>query len=323
VNLTGNFALPVEVKRTFKGRQSMFSSDLAMGDWELEIPMVTTEVMGSSYGHYSGPWGVGKACSNRNDLDWIGYNDATFFPNEYWNGDIINIPGKVNERLLFSNSTIANFDDFKRVSKSGWRVKCIDTVDNIEGYEVHSPDGTVYTLDVPKLVYVDQLKKNSRYKAYMMASKVEDRFGNTVTYQYDGKGRITSIVASDGRTITFDYHYDVGAGSSIYHRNLISDVNVNGRTWQYHYAGSDTQDTSDDGYSLTGVTRPDGKQWAFNLGMLSFFKPRSVLDANNALDVCKRYDDTRTINASVTHPNGVVGQFNLKEVLNCSSNVDQ
>lgn len=50
VSLPGNFDLPVEITRTYKGRQSMLNSELPMGDWDLDIPMITTEVMGHQVG---------------------------------------------------------------------------------------------------------------------------------------------------------------------------------------------------------------------------------------------------------------------------------
>ena len=186
---------------------------------------------------------------------------------------------------------------------------------------MHSPDGTVYTLDVHRLVYSGKHKYNSRYKAYILASKVEDRFGNTVNYSYDGRARLTGITALDGRTIDIQYNYDV-TGST--HRHLISDIVVNGRTWQYIYDGQDTpNDTSDDSDTLVSVIRPDNKAWQFDLGLLSTFKPRSTLDANQAKDICKRYTTDRQITASISHPNGVVGQFTFTETLHGRANVDR
>lgn len=64
VSLPGNFDLPVEITRTYKGRQSMLNSELPMGDWDLDIPMITTKVMWASGGHYSAPWDSGLICSN-------------------------------------------------------------------------------------------------------------------------------------------------------------------------------------------------------------------------------------------------------------------
>jgi YD repeat-containing protein len=39
----------------------------------------------------------------------------------------------------------------------------------------------------------------------MMVSRIEDRFGNFVTYTYAGN-RLTAITASDGRSITLSYN---------------------------------------------------------------------------------------------------------------------
>lgn len=210
VSLPGNFNLPVAITRSYKGRQSMLSSDLAMGDWLLEVPMITTNIMGSHSFGYSGPWGQGQACSLTHTDAWTGAFGRSFMPNEYWNGDIITIPGQINESLIFNNGKIIDQNQYKRITKSGWRVKCTIEASGTEGFEVHSPDGTVYTLNVPRLVYMGKLKYNNRFKAYLLASKVEDRFGNTVTYSYGAQTRLTKIEASDGRIITLEYHNDQG-----------------------------------------------------------------------------------------------------------------
>ncbi len=86
----------------------------------------------------------------------------------------------------------------------------------------------------------------------MLVSRVEDRFGNWLTYAYSGD-LVTDIRASDGRHVAIAY---VDGGPRI------SSITVDGgaagsRTWTYTY----TKSTANIVYSLTTVTQPDGSAW--------------------------------------------------------------
>ena len=100
---------------------------------------------------------------------------------------------------------------------------------------------------------MDQLER--RYAA-MLVTRVEDRFGNWLTYNYNG-GRLSSIDASDGRHVgvVFDGNGRIstvtaGSGSTA-------------RTWTYTYNGTA------EGFSAMVVTRPDQSTWNYYLPVLS------------------------------------------------------
>ena len=141
-------------------------------------------------------------------------------------------------------------------------------------------------------------------KVYIIAAtQVTDVHGNTVNYNYDGSGRLTSITSNDGRTISLSY-----SGSS----KLVSSVTANGRTWTYSYRTTtyEVPDWNPGGYNyntpltskvLQTVTQPDAKSWSLNLdGMFA---------APGVAKLCPKY--THYLN--ITHPYGTQGTFIIRD----------
>lgn len=89
-------------------------------------------------------------------------------------------------------------------------------------------------------------KKLTRGRFYLVATKVEDRFGNFVNYNYNTSDRLTSIAASDGRTISFAYN-----GS-----NVLTSATAHGKTWTYAY---------DAAGKFVSATLPDASKWEYAL----------------------------------------------------------
>ena len=93
-----------------------------------------------------------------------------------------------------------------------------------------------------------------REDAFMYVTQIQDRFGNTLTYNYDPTtGYLTSITASDGREVDVTYV----SGSYLIQTITAKATNVASRTWTYSY--------TNDG--LTGVQLPDGSAWSYNLAI--------------------------------------------------------
>ncbi len=261
VSLPGNSPLAVEVRRKMTGSlgTERFAGFWELGDWSLDLPYVRGEFL-KAEGQYISlfgdkGWSFGKECEG--DVSNVGgraWNDSgnswPLSPTHYWTGKFLHIPQQVSENLIWGKGSYAG----KQVTKANYIVtSCFNRADGKgQGIVVTAPNGTRYTFDyvVEKPNGMPMPVGNGGYMRWLMATKAEDKFGNTVTYNYVD-GLLQSIVASDGRKITLSY-------SGKYLANVV----VNGRTWTYTYDTSVAYRTR-----LDKVTLPDGKSWT--LGKLS------------------------------------------------------
>lgn len=144
-----------------------------------------------------------------------------------------------------------------------------------------------------------------RKRVLIYPSKVVDRFGNYVDYMYATDSRNpTSIVASDGRTITINY------GSP-------TTVLANGRTWTY--AGNT-------------VTLPDGSSWVYDLYAILSDQFDYYEGSSGSLSTIDKACDTPPEpkglggigkTGTVKHPSGAIGTFTFVPVRHGRSYVDR
>jgi len=292
----------IVVSRKLQGNAYSPFKHSNLGDWSLDLPSIQTSLLKST-SRYSGAWGLGLACSGEISPGPLYNLGTTYLEHEYWNGDNLILPGQGREPLL-ENSTgyLANKTTFRRVTKSNWKFSCISVSGVGEGFLGYSPDGLIYTFSKYRLLQGELLGSTPRYNAFMLVTKVEDRFGNVVNYNYTGNN-ITSITASDGRTVTFTY----GVGSEV---NFIKTASYNGRTWTYTYNPNG---------SLTQVLRPDGLSWYYNISKY----PNTNMTAWNGKLCVVDKPFVADFSGTITHPNGVVGTFTFSGQKHGRSNVTQ
>jgi len=200
-----------------------------------------------------------------------------------------------------------------------------------EGFEVVMPDGTVYTFDHMVVRYMAGIKKGQpgpvmlkaqsgglrtavadpggptpnvavnyvmpRQEVFLYPTRVTDRFGNTVTYNWSASNpwRLLQIVASDGRQL--DFSYPTGDPDSY----QIVSITDGTRTWSY---GS-------------GVTLPDGSKWTYSFGNLVLARPRP---SGVTCDLIANVDGN-TYTASITAPSGATMTYSISPRLFGRSNV--
>lgn len=94
-------------------------------------------------------------------------------------------------------------------------------------------------------------------------TRVEDKFGNWITYQYSNapteKVKLLSIVASDGRSISLTYDTD----------GFLNSVNSGGRSWVYSYEGNGSKTRK----VLVEVRNPDNSKWTYAGGAIFSSSP--------------------------------------------------
>jgi YD repeat-containing protein len=331
ISIPGN-GPTIEIGRTFQadGDSDVRMDNESFGDWDIELPRFSTMTSNVGTG-LGGPPNFGwvvdtstrtnRCTSFREPPDLqIGPikpgNDPTP-PSAWWNGGyLLRIPGVPDQTILTAAGTTALMPQiagqtFTGLSKGNWRMACLPSTANGEPGEAFlafGPDGSKYWLN--NLVYRPARGyKILRRMGYMYATRMEDRFGNWLTYSYDQTtGRINSIDANDGRHVAFAYTAD---GKYIASVSVVTAAST--RTWSYGYSPTAS------GVTLTSVRLPDGSQWSYNLSSLTYNVP-STPKPGDCLDV-QEPTDTQVRTGYATAPSGLQGQFDAKPTRHARSGV--
>lgn len=255
ISLPGNSALKVELRRQRNSPTDAFAGLNEFGGWSLDIPYIkgvflsnlgtsTTYIAFNTASNRGSSWQsectgdvttvTGKAYDG-SGLSW------PIAPSEYWTGKFLHIPQEVSENLIWGKGLYQG----KQVTKTNHVItSCLTRPDGGQGIVVTGPDGTRYTfdyvVDVPNGLPPPIM--NDAYVRRLFVTKVEDKFANTVTYNYES-GLLKSIVASDGRSITLNYT-----------GKYLTTAVANGRTWTYTRTASN---------GLDEVILPDNSRWKY------------------------------------------------------------
>ncbi len=270
VSIPGNFDLAVSVARRFgvESANRGISDSEARGltlfdDWEIVVPHMSG-VWTTASGWVTGQPGAQttQRCTTNvapTLVDTWGYADIGFGIDVKWQG------GSGEELLVPDDPAYASSPELeppKWMTASRARFTCLAATRNGypgEAFVGHTPDGKKYFFDwgvdrpyaTAKFNDGASNKMVARKRVYLLASRVEDRYGNWVEYSYSGY-KLTSIQSSDGRRI--DLAYDA--------QDRVTTVTANGRVWRYSYVGY--TDANDGG--LSQVTLPDGSAWSYSHG---------------------------------------------------------
>lgn len=304
VDIPGNNELPVRLGRRLSVElqpQNNFAPYdtrlLGIGNWDVEVPY-----MAAVYSSSSG-WPATR-CS-------VGSVPATvvsrFYRAEYWQGITVHIPGRGSTSVMGIQAATPrpSSGTYKFTTTERDVFDCIPMKSGLagEGFRMTTSSGVRYSFDVavartaarlmkyvkpgsgqfPIEVYLD------RQKYFLLASKVEDRFGNTVEFQYNGSGHPIRIWSSDGREITL-----------VYAGGRLSSVSGHGRTWSYQYNPRG---------ELTQVTNPDGSLWLYSYS--DDLMPPSDSVGMSAMPWCSHAPPglSATYTMTATHPSGTTGIF--------------
>lgn len=307
----------------------------AFGNWTLSVPRIETLTDGGGWFIGTGGTDQYKRCSL---FDRPFYTTVT---EEGWHGielvtetgdrQQILKRGSLNPQQITMTNASGNPIAFPAVTQQNWQIGCLDATSNGqpgEGFFVVAPNGTKYWFDY--LVYdgANRLIENDPYGgiirqrrklATMYVSRIEDRFGNALTYDYGGDDKLDSITASDGRHVTINWR----AGDY----RLVDYItaqpnNAQPRVWRYEYGSFSSYDADNMTFRsavLTGVVLPDLTRWGFDLhGLGGGGIPDPILSKCNIRSLA---NSTSTSVSTVTHPSGLVGKFSVAKTWHARSYV--
>lgn len=320
VSIPGNNALPVAVTRTYSAvSRNDTGGDYPFGDWEIDIPNIS--------GLFSTTWHDDR-CDRAVPPSVLMVGSQTTFESaggqQYWKGNTAQMPGGGELLLLDAASPRPTTGGPYRWGTAGRAVfSCLPSVNNAsgQGFFAVGADGTKYWFNhmaqyvAPDYSHVWQHSPGQyasgtvqRKKNALYVTRVEDRFGNHVTYSYSNAYnqplKVDAITASDGRQITFGHS-----------NGRISRVTAGGRSWHYGYAGG-----------LSSVQQPDGSQWIINFAEFS----RAGIEYFGTSDPnwrsCFRPGGLDPLfsgpfTGTVLHPSGAIGTFVTAPVVHGRSNV--
>lgn len=322
VSLPGNNSLKVEFRRTYSVFSRKDYGDLGMlADWLVDLPSISAV--------FAPNWVLGlNDSTNRCSQDLIPRVDAPFRQEDYWQGIQINIPGVDSGELLWTlpgTQKPADGAVYYWLTNARTHVSCLPSIKNPgtgqgvgQGFLARTPDGTRYWFDwmgqtrepATTIVETDTAKNRTprtlaRKKNYLYVTRVEDRFGNYVTYTYTNSwnepGKLARIEANDGRFLSMAYTGET-----------ISSVTDGARTWNYGY-----QTTASGRNSLSTVTLPDSSSWGINLSEFTSaeIKYYEFPPVGEVLRTCFDNEVPLNVNTnfvgSITHPAGAKVEFTV------------
>lgn len=306
IDLPGNNGLPVQLRRRFKVESLKEVEPLGgFGAWDLDVPYM--------YGTFDGvyKWNEGApGGTTRCSQNWVPKTQSPFSLREIWHGNFMHLPGQGDREVVRNTGAVPNDGQtYTRAASDFYRFRCKSTTTNGypgEGFIAVDTNGTKYTFDVGIERGAGVMKMpfatRGRVKVFLMASRIEDRFGNWVNYQYTGD-KLTAINASDGRAISIAWN-----------GNTIASATENGRTWTYGYTGGGGAMGLGRYPLVSDVGLPDGSHFTYQYqwdspfgGLNTNYTP---LDSDPAW--CDAPDfDANSFTLTATHPSGAVGTFYL------------
>ena len=138
----------------------------------------------------------------------------------------------------------------------------------------------------------------TRRHAMLLATKVEDRFGNYLTYSYSPTGVLTGITATDGRAVTISGPTTVAGVTTT---SITLNSGAAARTWTYVSNAT-----------TTTVTLPDtASVWTYNFAPLLVANLPATSTYKTGLCGINTTNTGSSVSGTATSPSGVTGPFNF------------
>ena len=312
IDLPGNNALPVRLQRrlavqSFKDRQPLGG----FGSWDIEVPFMHATFDSIWKWNESGN-GATQRCSQ------------SFYPKtrtgvgtfEIWTGVQVRVPDQGEQEMLLianaSNPKPTNGETYRWGTRGNMRLSCLASTANGypgEGFLGVDASGNRYFFNVgiertAGFMDLGQGVGSKLVRVLLMASRVEDRHGNWVAYDYSGD-KLVGIRGSDGRAISIAYAGD-----------RIASATANGRTWSYEYNDGNNAMGFARWPALRAVQQPDGARFGYEYswqdGGFGGLNPEYQSWDGEPKLCTKPMFEQSAFTLIATHPSGTRGQFEFK-----------
>lgn len=214
IDLPGNNALPVRLTRTTSTvENSFFARHNLLAGWDIEVPYMSgiygRQTDGTGYGWNievaGSPAGSTQRCSAGKlypgAVTVQAGTGGTFPPKVYWGGISMHVPGAGTQLVLKPSANYgqrpSDGKTYPWVTGQHWQLGCLSSLANStagEGFVALAPDGTRYYFNwmvAKNYSGINRALPNTsptstihllREEVRIYATRVEDRFGNWVTY---------------------------------------------------------------------------------------------------------------------------------------------
>lgn len=334
IDIPGNSALPVQLRRNFavSDRRTEPGHLSGFAEWDLDVPYLEG-VFSQQYGWVvdNGAGGYSYNRCSQPGMPYTGAGQLGYATADLvWDGYQMHMPGHGFQDLLVApQSGVTDGKTYPWLTKDNTRLTCLSQTKNApgEGFVAVSPDGTKTTFDFLytkgySSILVDVVNipnyfgggKGSkiyagRSKVFILASKVEDRFGNWVKYNWsigsNGNAILHGISSNDGRSIALTW-----TGGAI------TSVTSNAGTWKYGYTSNDSSTHYPGQQTLQTVTRPDLSTWTYASSGLLMSPIPDHDDTNPPPDHCQldpiQPDTLASFTYGVTSPFGATASYQFK-----------
>ncbi|MCD9006948.1 RHS repeat protein, partial [Luteimonas sp. XNQY3] len=310
IDVPGNDALPVRLARTFaveiqpQNDLGTYDSRLrGIGNWDVAVPYMA--------GTYSASTGAGLRCDGGYVPSLV--IGAGFRRDDVWQGITVSLPERGSTQVLglqASTPRPTGAAGYTLTTSERDVFDCIPMQPGFagQGFRMTTASGLRYHFDVETVRTTARLVRHvkvgglrtepvylDRSRRHLLASRVEDRFGNTVRFQYNANGHPTRIWSSDGREIVLAYS-----------GGRLTTANSHGRTWQYQYSHAGSGHYA----RLSRVVQPDASTWQYAYSNDLMPWPTASLPtlawcAGSPLMI------SAALTLTATHPSGAVGTFDF------------
>lgn len=336
IDIPGNSALPVRLQRRFEIQRvpQMVGSEFGgLGNWDIDVPYISGVFpTGNLWGHFPATGVTVPRCSS----NYVPAVSAPFELRDVWSGNSVHLPGQGDKEVLYTDSRAHSGPGYMIPVSGGpyrWTTRdrdyltCTTSMSNPfmgEGFILHTADGWKYTFDYGVTRNAGRLGQGTnqihRVRVLLLATRVEDPFGNYVAYTYNLSGYPTLIQGflkngggfSLERTISIDYTSGPGCIGT-----RACSASAHGRTWNFSY---DSAGRLQRVYQpqATDISRPF---WEYGyIGNLDV--PYQNWDGNSGA-ICQAVpeDGPHPFKLVISHPSSAKGEFSFDYVRTYRSGV--